>query len=392
MPEPSVAANTAVLKSRLLYLDLFRGLAILFMFDAHLTDALVKLGPGAGRIHQWHSLAFNLPAPAFLFAAGLSFGMTVYSRWDQLHAGFGAIRGRLARIMEVLFIAYLLHAPATSLSATLAAPQSAMRRFLGWDILQCIGYSLLLLLAVAIVSSRREWFLASAGVITLIISLVSAWFWDISWDTGSAPVDLPWVIATMFSKQLGSNFPFFPYAVFLTAGALCGYLLGQAHASGGDHKLMNRSFWVGISMIIASLLVAPISLPAPYDDFWGGSPVFIYLRLGLLTVILAVVYFFQATLAPALNFLIILGRESLMVYFVHLIILYGSPITPAWSLRRFFSEGISFWMWLGLLAVITATMTVLARYWMEIKTRGGKKVDRALWLAAALAIIIFVSR
>ena len=126
---------------------------------------------------------FNLPAPGFLYAAGLSFGMVVYARWEQFQSWGSPVRSRLARLCEVLFVAYLLHVPATSLRRTLyESSERQMRTFLGWDVLQCIGYTLLLLLALAVLMPRRIWFFRSCLALTLMIAFASAWIWKMSWS------------------------------------------------------------------------------------------------------------------------------------------------------------------------------------------------------------------
>ncbi|MSO21089.1 MAG: DUF1624 domain-containing protein [Acidobacteria bacterium] len=383
---------------RLVYLDVFRGLAVFFMFDAHVTDAVVHLGSSARPIHHWHNVTFNLPAPGFLFAAGLSFGMVAFARWEQFPGWTDAVRSRLARLAEVLFVAYLLHVPTTALSRTLTSPETALRRLFGWDILQCIGYTSLLLLAVAVCVPRREWFLRACVALTLLIALASAWLnnipWaatpDLPWWPQSWP--MPWWIATIFTKQLGSNFPFFPYAGFLTAGAIWGYLFAQSRQRGGEHGFLKSTLLTGGALLAACLLLAQVSLPAPYDDFWGGSPVFFFLRVGLLMAILAALHFLESWLLPALGFIVMLGKESLLVYFVHLIIVYGSPVNRVWNLRHLAGDGVGFWTWLALLAAITVSMTALAWVWTRAKQRLGARLDRALWAGAALATIFFILR
>lgn len=392
MTQTAIPASPSA-PQRLLYLDLFRGLAVFFMFDAHVTDAVVQLASGAGRIHHWHNLMFNLPAPGFLFAAGLSFGMVAYARWERFQSFGSPVRSRLARLGEVLFVAYLLHVPATSLRRTLyESSERQMRTFLGWDVLQCIGYTSLLLLALAVLMPRRIWFFRSCLALTLMIAFASAWIWKMPWSATPPPLGAPWWIATVFSKQLGSNFPFFPYAGFLVAGAVWGYLFAGARERNTTHGFFKATLFAGAALLVVCLALTQVPLPAPYDDFWSGSPVFFFLRVGLLSFILAALYFLERWLLPALSFIVALGKESLIVYFVHLILVYGSPLNGAWNVRYLFRGGVGFWTWLALLAGIAGAMTALAYGWSWAKQTWGARLDRALWAGAALATAIFVIR
>jgi hypothetical protein len=180
--------------------------------------------------------------------------------------------------------------------------------------------------------------------------------------------------------------------VFLTAGAVWGYLFARAQEADSIRAFMKKTLWLGAAMLIACLLITQIALPAPYDDFWGGSPVFIYMRIGLLLAILAALYFLEAALAPALSFIIILGRQSLMVYFVHLLLVYGSPVTSGWNLKALFPNGIGLWTWLALLVAMTAVMTALAWCWGSAKQRWGTRFDRVLWIGAVASAVIFALR
>jgi hypothetical protein len=393
----SSAAATSPGKQRLVYLDLFRGLAVFFMFDAHITDAVFPLAEHNTALHRWHFLSFGLPAPSFLFAAGISFGIAVYSRWETFRGFTPTVRGRIARLCEVLLVAYLLHLPASSLSATLRATTTEIRKLIGWDILQLIGYMSLLLLAVAVAAPRREWFTRATWALLLAVALSTAWLWDLRLvdDAGAAvPIaGLPWWITSTLSKQLGSNFPIFPYSAFLFAGVLwgCGHV--RAAERGAERIYLRRTLVWGAMTVAACLLLARAPLPAPYDDFWAGSPVYLLLRIGLLCAILGALHYLEDLLAPRLHFLLLFSRESLVIYFTHLVIVYGSPLTAAWNYRHAFrntSGGLL--TWLALYTALALAMIAFGKLWSWLKARLGDRFDRAQWAAAALAVLVFLLR
>ena len=135
-----------------------------------------------------------------------------------------------------------------------------------------------------------------------------------------------------------------------------------------------------------------LPFPAPYDDFWGGSPVYLLLRIGLLCTILGALYYLETALAPRLRFLVLFSRESLVIYFTHLIVVYGAPLNAALNFRALFRGHSGFLTWVALYATLVLAMVGLAKFWSWLKQRLGDNFDRVQWAAAALAALIFLVR
>jgi hypothetical protein len=377
------SAARSAQSGRLLFLDLFRGLAVFFMFDAHITHALVNYDRSSS-LHQYHNLMFNLPAPAFLFAAGLSFGMSVSTRWHDYRNWTPVLRSRLMRVFEILLLGYLLHLPSFSLRGTLFASSERQRMiFLGMDVLQCIGYGLFALLALAWIVPDTRWFLRACIMLAAAISLVSPVVWTYQ-------LSLPWWIDTYLSKRWGSNFPLFPYVGFVFAGTAWGYLFADARRTGSTADFKRRMVIGGAALIVASAVAARLPLPAPYDNFWNASPQFFAMRLGFFATMLGALSFAESHLLPALSFLVPLSRESLLVYVVHLVIIYGSLANRRWNLNRIFADGVGFWGWLGIYALLTVSMVLLATWGTSAKEKAGRRFDRLQWATATVAAAVFV--
>lgn len=392
----ALASPATTPKPRLASLDLFRGLAVFFMFDAHITDAIFPLSAHSTALERWHYLTFGLPAPGFLLAAGISFGMSVYSRWNNFRSWTPTVKNRVLRLTEVLLAGYLLHVSASSLSATLRASEAQIRRLVGWDILQCIGYMSLLLLVVAVAAPRRERFSQATAGLLFFVAMATPWLWQLRYtDASGARVSIagmPWWMTTSYSKQLGSTFPIFPYAAFLFAGALwgCGYV--AAAERGGEKGFLRRTLVRGTAALAACIVLAQIPLPAPYDDFWGGSPLYLLLRIALLFAILGALYYLEAMLVPRLRFLLLFSRESLVIYFVHLLIVYGSPLNRIWNFREMFRGDADGLTWVLLYAGLVLAMIGLGKAWSRLKAALDERFDHLQWCAAALAALVFVLR
>ena len=67
--------------SRLAYIDWMRGLACVLMFQTHCYDAWLSSDARKSTFFMWSQLGGTLPAPLFLFLAGISFGLVVDKRF-----------------------------------------------------------------------------------------------------------------------------------------------------------------------------------------------------------------------------------------------------------------------------------------------------------------------
>src|SRR6201993_3336793 len=64
-------------KSRLAYIDWMRGLACILMFQTHCYDSWLGGDSRKGSFLMYSQLGGTLPAPLFLFLAGISFALVV---------------------------------------------------------------------------------------------------------------------------------------------------------------------------------------------------------------------------------------------------------------------------------------------------------------------------
>src|SRR2546423_3133716 len=60
---------------RLAYIDWMRGLACVVMFQAHCYNSWLSPDAKTSKLYLWSQVAATLPAPLFIFLAGISFAM-----------------------------------------------------------------------------------------------------------------------------------------------------------------------------------------------------------------------------------------------------------------------------------------------------------------------------
>jgi uncharacterized membrane protein len=318
--------------SRLAYVDWMRGLACVLMFQTHCYDAWLGGDARKTKFFMWSQLGGTLPAPLFLFLAGVSFALVT----DKLHRK-GLPAGQIARTTirrgAEIFALGLLFRLQEYLIAWGWAPWSDLFRV---DILNTIGVSMMLMggvcgLVLAIdESSNREPRLslgATAVGAALAISLLTPPLWT-TWR----PQWIPWPLESYINgvHNLGQPqpwlFPIFPWSAFAFAGLAVGFVLLSDVARKREAATFALAGASGLGLIYLArwLDARPWHLFAVYD-FWHTSPNFFLIRVGLLLVILSAAYSWCRWGAGQWGFspLIQMGQTSLLVYWVHIEFVYG---------------------------------------------------------------------
>lgn len=350
-------------KQRIAYIDWMRGLACVLMFQTHCYDSW--LGPAARKtgFFGWSQLVGTLPAPLFLFLAGISFAL-VTNRMRQK----GIPRNEIAattirRGAEIFGLGLLFRLQ----EFALGYPYAPWTDLLRVDILNIIGASLMLMGVVCWFTNRRltNGLLAAGAATAIAIMTPLAWtIWQPRW--------LPWPIESYIngSHNLGVPqpwlFPLFPWAAFAFAGLAVGFFL----LSDGARESETRSIFVlgaagAVCFAFGWLLDAlPTSL-YPVYDFWHTSPNFFLMRTGVVMMMVLASYAWCRWGAGQWGFrpLIRMGQASLLVYWVHIEFVYGRFSILAKHAQSI--AGAS----LGLLTIFVA-MTILATLRSRTKGRG----------------------
>jgi uncharacterized membrane protein len=343
--------------ARLEYLDLIRGVFILVMIEGHTLRAFLSPEAQAGAIYRFQDLLHNLTGPAFLFASGASYVYSTVGHWEQYHRWSAKLRGRLARWLMVLVAAYALQLTYDTLHRTLAETTDAQFAFLvSLNILQCIIYSLVLLqLLTMMVRDSRQLVAASAAAAAAIALLCPA-----AWALGDkAPV---W-LGSFLSGHTRSLFPLFPYAGFTFAGVVWAMLHLNARQRGFEDAFLKTVMRWGALLVAAGCVIDFLPLPEIYQDFWNTSPQFFFLRVGIMLLTAVAARRLEPRLLPRWEVLAMAGRQSLLIYVLHLPVLYGSAFNPDTSLVKNLGAplpvGSSIAVWL----IFSAAMVMVAWCW-----------------------------
>jgi len=307
-----------------------RGLACVLMFQTHCYDSWLGGDAHKSTFLMYSQLGGTLPAPLFLFLAGISFAL-VTDKLIRKSLSAGEVTRAMARRGAEILAFGLLFRLQEYLISWRWAPWTDLFRV---DILNMIGLSMILMALVSGIALRmaspqrqRVSVITAAIVTAAVVSLFTPFLWT-TWR----PSHLPWPLESYINgvHNLGTPqpwlFPIFPWSAFAFAGLALGFILfsdwGRAHGT----RLLTLFGVAGIVFVAASRLFdhANLQLYSVYD-YWHTSPNFFLTRVGILLGIAFLSYAWCRWGLGARGFspLIQLGQTSLLVYWVHIEFVYG---------------------------------------------------------------------
>ena len=362
----TLSSVTPTPSSRLAWIDWMRGLACVLMFQTHCYDAWLGGDARNTSFLKASVLLGTLPAPLFLFLAGISFAL-VTDKLIRKNLTPAQIARTMARRGAEIFAFGLLFRLQEFLIAWGWAPWSDLLRV---DVLNIIGLSMILMALTCGITLtlcgktqglhqsgpssssyqgmpsgtpqhtanasgfcywRAELVTVAIALAALIALLTPPLY------TAWRPTWLPWPLESYINgcHNLGAPqpwlFPLFPWAAFAFAGLAAGFILFsnlpfKDQARNQTAKTLTLFAAVGVVAILAARQLDHSSLHfySTYD-YWHTSPNFLMMRVGLLLVIAFLSYSWCRWGLATWGFspLIQLGQTSLLVYWVHIEFVYG---------------------------------------------------------------------
>ena len=380
---PSPNPDGAAPPSRLAFVDDLRGLAVIFMILWHSLDGWLRrpLRDGAG--WDWLHLFGGMAAPLFVLLAGAGVGLRLAS--DEAKgrplgpsARSLAARGAMVWVLGyglrlfmwlvdggaiaqsralpiwlplgggILLMAYAFHrlaardaARTVRLRALLplgasmfalgvyALVRIAPERVPGLlrvDVLQCIGASIVVSAALARASAvrRRPWLLLIGAVVVAGLEPALA-----PRMPGPLPAPIAGYIAR-WSTAPGeipvAMFPLFPWLAYAFAGAALGTALHRASRRGSVAATVAAIAVLGAAVAFVTSEATPHAFRLLQSAPWLTKVVRVSYRVGLALVLLGATTLLLGSLRRSP--LRPLGRASLVVYWVHLELVYGAASRP----------------------------------------------------------------
>jgi len=389
MPAGLVAPETPPC-GRLLFVDALRGLAMAVMIEVHVVNALMQ--PGYRQAPWFGLLNFinGLVAPSFLFVSGFAFLLASQRNLDALRSGRAPFWTILGRIGLIWTLGYLLHIPYFSLNAwrQWATPEQWLQ-FFSVDVLQCIACGLLIIGCSRLLIRDDRMFLALIGLLGVLATTLAPWLY--SQDATQSAQSLPLFLAPYLFPIGSTLFPLPPWFGFMAAGVLAGWLFFQAQEQGRAERWLGKTALIGMGLVgvcLPLLYVLKDSLGMIIDE--RPQPLFFAGRLGCVLLLLALCGLICRNRRRLPAWLRAPSQESLMVYFVHLQVLYR-PMWEGKSLVMRVGQELSPVAALLGAAALIALMLPLAHCWNVFKRRYRHVNQRLLAAVLAGGILVFLA-
>jgi uncharacterized membrane protein len=360
---------------RLAYIDWMRGLACVLMFQTHCYDSWMS--PEAKKsssLIAWSRLGGTLPAPLFIFLAGVSFALVTEKLREKGIERNAIAKQTILRGAEIFGMGLLFRVQ----EFALGYPWSPWTDLLRVDVLNILGLSMMLMGVLC--WATGEGAVAAAGLRTLvagilaaaIVALVTPPLW-----TTYRPSFLPWPLESyingvhIFKEPQPWLFPLFPWSAFAFAGLAAGFFLFSDFPGRREGLAFAALGATGIVVCCLSVLFdsSRVRLYAVYD-YWHSNPNFLLMRCGILLVILFLVYawcrwgFAQKGFSPIIQ----LGNTSLLVYWVHIEFVYGRfSILPKGQCSALKATGGLITIFLAMLA-----LSLLRTNWKKWRVRASQ--------------------
>lgn len=295
---------------RLAFVDWTRGLGALIMLQGHTFHSFTRPDLRDKGAYTLSQFAGGLPPAIFLLLTGITFAFLMDS---QERKGAG-IRDRMVAALKRSRYLFLLAFLFRLQLYAFGYPTSPASELLRVDILNCMGMAMLILAPMAVFSTIDRVRLCT--VLGLVIALISPVVRLV--DVSGYPAFLT---AYFIPSYVG--FPFFPWAAFLAFGMAMGSVLRVAKKETLE-QVMGWTLGLGVGLTTVSYQLANLPYSAYSKvDFWLDSPALTLIKLGIVLTMLALAYLWMKTGLVRWSLCRQLGLTSLLVYWVHIELVYG---------------------------------------------------------------------
>lgn len=370
-------------KVRYTFIDLLRGWAIILMIEPHVfnTFLLAEL-----KQTGWFSVVSfinGLIAPAFLFVSGFVFEISSGSKLDDMRKFKLPFWKKLWRIISIILIGYALHLPYKSLSKIInkSTPEQ-LQQFYAVDVLQCIGVGLLVLFALRLIIRSDKIYYYTLIVLTIVVTAVSPIFWKTEFTNYIHPV-----FANYFNRLNGSLFPVFPWLNFILVGAIFSKYFLNATANNKESKFIAATTITGIIMLLSGHLFYSGLFPGSLTSILP-NPVFFIERLGYVLVFASLCWYYADWRKTNDSFVIDASRESLLIYWLHLLVIYSSTLGK--SLANSLGPNLNAIECIGVTLALMVLMVLVAKLWSWTKMKFPRYATKAAWAVVGVLFIIFL--
>ena len=371
---------------RILFVDHLRGFAVVIMVMGHSIDSVLSLQTRSTDWFRIYDFFRGFTAPVFLFVSGWTFTVATARRWKDYRRLTPHLASRLTKILLLFVIGYALHMPFFSFQKILHNTTPIQYgQFFQADVLHCVAASLLFLhMLIPFFGSMTRF---AQG--TLLVALAIILFTPFVWATDFAPILSPALSPYLNQHQL-SMFPLFPYASYLFFGVGAGHYFLKARKENREHIFFTRLALGAAIVSTTGVFIDSLSLsPYPPHDFWKTSPMMFAFRSAVV-VLLTTAFFRLKNIPESLAWLLgTVGRYSLLVYTLHIVMVYGSAANS--GLTQFIGQTLALPQAFIVGLIVLTIMILLLKGWNYVCSHHYHHSRSVQAMAATILLSMFLT-
>lgn len=317
-------------RSRIIFLDMMRALAVLMMVEGHTIDTFL-----AEQYRDYSSITYNIwftirgfTAPIFMFTSGVVFTYLLRMNKEPFFENPRVNKG-IIRFVTLLVIGYLLRYPTFTVFDFSVVTKEQWLSFFVVDALQLIGFGILFIIILTYLAEKLK---ISDYIVFLSAAIFFFGMMNVTQNINWANY-MPIPFAAYLYNGTGSYFPFFPWAGYVISGGILGVYLAHNPNAFTSPKFSLRLLILALTILGLAFIVEGIE-----DIFYNGEEIWtdnlyvIFLRCGVLLLLNSLMSFIALRIQRIPEFIKQIGRHTLLVYAVHVVILYGSAWVPGLNL------------------------------------------------------------
>lgn len=339
--KPSISTITT--RPRLKFIDMARSIAILLMVEGHFTGA--SLSEKYRNTEDWIYFAWRnlhgLTSPLFFTVTGLIFAYLLSADKRTSYFKNTRVKRGYKRVLELLFWGYLIQLNLWSIAKSIYNDSKFYFDDLqSFHVLQSIAVGIFILLLIYGIykwinrGSLHWYYLVSALIMLFFHTLLENYIQtDIKLleigvikQPGYLPSGAPPLIQNMLYGK-SSDFNIVHHSCYVLLGGMLGSLIRK-------HESLTRKNWFGLSFIMISFgfsMASPILASIDYfiqsigisKDSTLVLSATIIVRFGQVLRVLGIVMLIDLHFKIKNGIFLKIGQNSLSIYIVHAIILYG---------------------------------------------------------------------
>ncbi|MBI9072502.1 MAG: DUF1624 domain-containing protein [Melioribacteraceae bacterium] len=312
-------------QERIVFLDILRLLAVFLMIEGHSFDVFLseKFRQSGTMFFDLWNLVRGITAPIFFFTTGTVFNYLLIKSENE--KSNPRVKKGIKRGLLLVLIGYLLRYPTHTIVYFGDVTAKQWQIFFTVDALHVIGIGLLLIVLIYLAEKKIKFDLSFSYLVrAIIIFAISPFINAFNWSS-----ILPDYLAGYFYYGTGSIFPLFPWLGYIFAGAYFGSWLRKNSQTGLDSNGVLKLSIVTIFLFVIGFLFN--HLENNYLNgfsYWHPNSAMVFYRLGIVIIIVLGISLIFKNDYKLPQFLSKVSKNSLYIYIVHLIILYGCAWFP----------------------------------------------------------------